>query len=69
MNIKEIIVTYAPIVSNVLVSIGLPLLIKKAVMNWFRNKINETTSEKDYNSLIKEIREVKKEIRQMRGKE
>ena len=69
MDIKEIITTYAPIVSNVLVSIGLPLLIKKAVMNWFKNKINETTSEKDYNSLIKEIREVKKEIRQMRGKE
>ena len=63
MDIQQIVATVAPIAANVIVSVVLPFAIKKITLRKLDKKINEETSQQ-----TKELKEIKKEILEMRGK-
>lgn len=67
-KIMEIIVFAAPLVAGFITSILIPIITKKFVVNYLKKKIDEVNESEQIKDVKCELKEIKREILEMRGK-
>ena len=67
-KIYEILVYVAPLVAGFITSVVIPLLVKKFSVNYLKKKIEEVDSGKELQEIKSELRSIRHEILEMRGK-
>lgn len=67
-NISEIVSLIVVSAAGVITSVIIPLFVNLGIRKFFRKKINNFFDENDNKKIQKELKEIKKEILEMRGK-
>lgn len=67
-KIMEIIVFAAPLVAGFITSVLIPIITKKVVVNYLKKKIDEVNESEQIKDVKCELKEIKREILEMRGK-
>lgn len=68
LELKEIIVIVAQAISGIITTTVIPLVIKRFITKKLSKKIDEIQSSDKLDKIHEDIKEIKKEILQMRGK-
>lgn len=67
-KIIELAVYAAPLVAGFITSIVIPIVIKKTSLKYLKKKIEEVNEAKELREIKEELKVIKKEILEMRGK-
>lgn len=68
MDIKQIIVEYAPLAANIAMTIVIPFIIKNFSLKRLQKRIDEVNNDKEFGIVNKKLDRIENEILEMRGK-
>ena len=67
-KIIEIITISAPLIAGVITSVVIPIVVKVQSLKHLKSKIDEISETKQLKDIKEELKEIHKEILEMRGK-
>lgn len=66
--IYKIVTFVAPLIAGIITSVSIPLIIKKITVKYLKKKIDEVNENEQLKEIKTDIKEIKREILEMRGK-